>query len=731
MRFNLPINTFTSGEWSPKMSARTDVEQYPKSSRSLKNAICQVQGGAFRRAGTQYINLGEEYQEYINEGTNHKMFPYTPSFETTSYVLVTMKGLPSVAKWFVVNSTTGGVSPITVSAYADYDASILNEEMQYSQNGDYLFIVSKQGPPRVFYKEGSTFYLKCITEDLVTNVPFKTVPYENEEAVNSAGYIVVTGTLTAGGSVTLTATGVAPFAASQLQLTNMIPYYIKLSGSGSTGAVKINGITSSSIATGIVVEPIPGTSGSINFGSTTGSAYQLSSWGGEFGWPKTVTGHQGRMYYGGTSRYPSKVFASRIGNAFDMNEIPLYQDPLYTGFSDDNSRPFTLTPSSKEASVIVGLSAAKTLVINTNRTEIVAYGQQGALGPNDFNFESSTSFGAEFVQPVRVNNFLTFVQRGGKKLRDVIFSFDESQYKSNDLSFTSDHLVGYTGKIDEMCSAEIGTSILFARTDIGQILSCALDRDYGLNAWTPFVIGGDAFISAICTAPQFSGTTDQLWMIAVREINGVTQKYLERLIPIYEGNAIDSESGINFPYYLDSWSQSIGVFAGDATEFGGFTYLAGEDVDVFFSGFYAGTFSINTSGVLTVPATVLEGISRDDVIVGLPYETIIEPNLVEAGSQIGSSLGRTKRVDEVSIKFWNSGICTYGNPETNEFHPIELQDLNRGGPNTILNEPELFTGTVNMKFPNGYSRAYRVQIKTSKPFPMNILSVSCYGTNYD
>jgi hypothetical protein len=105
----------------------------------------------------------------------------------------------------------------------------------------------------------------------------------------------------------------------------------------------------------------------------------------------------------------------------------------------DNSRPFTLTPNSGEVSNIVAMSAQKTLLINTERNEINAYGSNGALGPLNVVFESTSSFGATAVQPVRINNFMTFVQANGFKVRDITFSFAEDQYKSTDLSFVADH----------------------------------------------------------------------------------------------------------------------------------------------------------------------------------------------------------------------------------------------------------------------------------------------------
>jgi hypothetical protein len=55
---NVPILSFNSGELSPQIDARADVEKYASGCRILENMIPRIYGGAERRPGTYYVDSG-------------------------------------------------------------------------------------------------------------------------------------------------------------------------------------------------------------------------------------------------------------------------------------------------------------------------------------------------------------------------------------------------------------------------------------------------------------------------------------------------------------------------------------------------------------------------------------------------------------------------------------------------------------------------------------------------
>ena len=55
-RANTIQTNFTSGEVSPVLKGRVDIERYFNSAEEIQNFIVRPQGGLTRRSGTKFIN---------------------------------------------------------------------------------------------------------------------------------------------------------------------------------------------------------------------------------------------------------------------------------------------------------------------------------------------------------------------------------------------------------------------------------------------------------------------------------------------------------------------------------------------------------------------------------------------------------------------------------------------------------------------------------------------------
>ena len=717
MKFNQALNNFTSGEWSPKMVARSETDQYAKSCRKIQNAIVQMQGGAFKRPGFLYQEIVGDLFNSMQNATKVRLFPWSLS-NGKRYVVFASETSPTggvgSCPWYVFDTDDGTTHLIVGSPSTDVGDPYI-DEAQFCQVADTLFIVSRGAPPRMLRLEGSNFSFRSYWEYWSTTLSGSQTgnayPFETLNSAGVNGTITATGTFTVGGSVALVSSN--PIFQPQMDDGDFYGLFLFTAG-GVLGAASITAVTDTTHATATVIAALPGASPT-TYGVNSGTGFAKAAWNGYSGWPRTITSHQGRLIFGGNIGFPDTVWGSRIGNVFQM-----FENFLATGYADDNSRAFTLTPSSKEASNILALSSAKVLTINTDRSEIVAYGSNGALGPNDLNFDSSTSFGAERVQPVRVNNYLTFVQRGGRKLRDLIFSFDENQYKSSDLAFVADHLTNGE-PIVEMAAAEIGSSVLFSRTQLNNLLALTLDRDYQVNAWSEQILGGAYLqgtpqILCMCSVPKQENNLDGLFVLVKRTLNGASKVYLEKMGQFFDNDAIVPITG-DIPVYLDSALRKISPVA--ALVHTGFNHLAATVVTVVADGNFIGTKLVTTGGEITldVPAR--------DVLVGLPYVMIVQPSPVEQGVQIGNPQGITKRVVEFFIRFFNTVGCKYG--RIGELYDIEF----RTSANPLNGPIPLFTGDKYLKFPPGYSRTFELAIYSDTPYPCNVLAIVLGGSAYD
>lgn len=760
MKFNFPINNLGSGEWSPFMAARTDTDQYTRSCETLLNVIPQMTGGGSYRGGfvvepiedndlRNYLNsyISDNGMNSISDFAIMSYTPYNPTYNTK--FIITPGG------WFLIPSGVEVVYGATDGDVEDELGTWTSNLTQYQQIGDLLVLLNLNGDqkPKVFYYDTVTsqYRLDFIDGQYITSEAWKTIPWAKPEALNSNVTMNIDG-VTVGVGATLT-TDSAYFTGS------MVGKYVRLcNGTSPDGVVKIIDINSSTSAE-VVVRKAPHST-AFAYGDTANPAsfWQVSDWGYDVGWPRTVTAHQGRIIFGGNAEKPDTIWGSRVSNYFDFEEIP---SPNTTGvgsfdggaYALDNNRPFTLTPNSQEASNIYALSSSKALVINTDRSEIVAYGTNGNLGPNNATFESSTSYGADQVKPVRVNNYLTFVQAGGRKVRDIIFDFNEDQFKSNDLAFVADHLFLLDGdikgidKIVQMAKTENKSSLLFARTMSGRIYGVTLDRDYQINAWFRVEIGGAPEdtgsntygvknpIGSMCTFPQDANNPSTLYVLMAREVGGGHVVTVEALQQSWEtGNPFNEALATDwsppgdaiYPVYLDC-AKIVTKEGSDATTTfktatDSVNYYANNTVSVVADGTYLGEFTVanDADGTLVLPDPY------NLIVIGYKYRGIIKPSPIEQGGQTGQPVGRFKRVDELVVRFVQTGSAEYGK-SLDALTSITIRETAQDTDIGLV----FFSGDKVVTFPPGYERRCQVIIVQDAPYPMHIVGIIPRGITYD
>ena len=390
---------------------------------------------------------------------------------------------------------------------------------------------------------------------------------------------------------------------------------------------------------------------------------------------------------------------------FWFEEVPSPETTGIAGFADaaytaSNARAFEATPNTAQAAIIQTMSSGKVLCVHTERHEIVISGQNNAaIGPLNINFTTSTAYGAIPVSPVRVNNYVTFVQKTGNKVRDLIFSFNEDQYKSTDLTFVAEHLLysdytlssfGTIDSIKEIHSLDslAGSSLLYAVTYSGRLLALTLDRDYKVNAWCEIQLGGEAELSPlpfkgkVISACSFSGgpfLPTYLVALVVRKVDGETRCFIEIFANAWEVQNPTITGGLNLlPTYLDCARNGIAATtAPTATWYtclsGYENVFSGQEVSVIADGNYIGEYTVGTDS----RGTIVFDKEYRYVIIGYLYKGRIKTSGLEAGGQIGPSLGRIKRIDEMVIRFHKTLGCYYG-PDDDNLQQLPLESSVNG-----------------------------------------------------
>jgi len=128
-----------------------------------------------------------------------------------------------------------------------------------------------------------------------------------------------------------------------------------------------------------------------------------------------------------------------------------------------------------------------------------------------------------------------------------------------DMTVLAEH-VTYGGVIDAAYQQE-PDSVLWSIKYTGQLLGFTINREQDVRAWHPHRIGGYidaaktqfAVVESIITIPSPDSSSDELWMIVRRYINGVMVRYIEWMHKHHnEGDDVQDAFYVNSGLTLDN-----------------------------------------------------------------------------------------------------------------------------------------------------------------------------------
>jgi len=270
---NIQTN-FTSGEIDPLLRARIDLKQYENACEKLTNVIVQPQGGVKRRPGLKYL------AEIANASSGARLVPFEFSV-TDSYMLVFSNNQMAVFKdgTLITNINGSGNSYLDTSSVG-LTGSRLNT-ICYTQSADTMIIVHPDFNPVKLVRGGTD------ASWTISVITFDSIPYYafTETFTNPAATLTADKT---SGTVKVTASASVFTAGSVGQYINASPQ----------GRLRITAYDSGTVVRGITEIPFFDTN-AIASGSWEVEGGYEAVWSSTKGWPRTVTFHEGRLYYGG------------------------------------------------------------------------------------------------------------------------------------------------------------------------------------------------------------------------------------------------------------------------------------------------------------------------------------------------------------------------------------------------------------------------------------------------
>lgn len=754
-----PIRTtFNAGELSPLLDGRVDVAKYENGCRVMENFLPTVQGPAVRRAGTRYVSE-------VKTSANRTWLARFEFSTTQAYVL-------EFGNQYIRFYTNHGVllnvgvpyeiaTPYTIADLTDATDNTFRLSM--AQSGDVIYIAHPSYPLYKLSRLGATNW--TMTEVVLTNGPFKTQ--------NATRTTTMYASATSGAGVTLTASSavftaamvgsyvylepsdqstVKPWLAGQEILHPAVPlnelrrsdgktYKCTTTGGPSTGKVwrtggdkpihtygtqadgdyngkngtnveregldwlfvdtgfgyvKITGYTSSTVVTVTVQGNNPLPSGVVGSGKAT-FRWALSSFSGAEGYPSKVCFFRERLtlakgqdiYFSVSGDFEN--FASKD----DSGQIVADRAIQVTISSDQVNQVQWLVPTQ---ALMVGTSGGEFACMENSTSE--------AFSPGNVKIELQTSEGSRSVTPVRVGYSVLMTQASGRKVKEVSYNFQQNGYVTSDMTALADHIT-YSGIVQSVWHKEPYVAMWAVRTD-GKLLGFTFNREQDVTGWHRHVIGGsfstgNAVVESACVIPSPDRDRDELWLIVKRTINGATKRYVEYLESEYVDGDLQADA-----FYVDCGATYSGA---PATTISGLGYLEGQTVQVLADG-AAHPDRVVSSGAITLQ------LSASKVQVGLGYVSTLQTNRINAGAGDGTAQGKTKRINKMVLRFYNT-LGAKAGPDANN-----LDELNfRSGSDLMDAPPPLFTGDKLMEWPAGYDFDGYVMVRQEQPFPMTVVAI--------
>lgn len=738
------ILSFTSGELSPLLDARVDIDKYFSGCKTLENFISSVQGPAVRRPGTRYVaSTKMNGQAWLGKFVFNRDQSYILEFGNNYIRFFVNRG--------ILLNLGVPYEVATPWTYADLTTTEGTFALQFAQSGDILYIAHSSGTfrPMKLSRLGATNWT-------LTNVAFDKGPFKDVDGLNTI--TVTPSALT--GNITLTASA-GIFSALHvgtqmyLEVTDLGIYDAWEVGKAIAvdRTLRYNGNVYRA-ATAATTGSVPPTHirGIFNDGTTGVDWEYIHSGYGIV----TITGFVSATVVNATVKVGEGLGVRLPGNAANpevvapftrwafhevsdiegwpvaiefayerlclaksrtiyMSEVGIYESwAERTGFETNALNAIRYPVNLRNIDQIRWLSNNKDLLVGTDSFEfsIQPQTEQQVFGPDNIKARPQTAVGSKPIQPIEVENATIHVQDAGLRLRQLIYSYEIERYSSDDLSVLAEHIPGDNGGMIDMCRQRETDPIIWSVMANGLLAGTTYNRIRGVVGWHRHPLGGYSDAARTIRAKAKScecisapaRNRDDVWLIVERYINGTTVRYVEYI----EDPAL-LKTGQEFSFYVDA---GLSYAGGSTSSIGGFMHLANEPVQVFGNGGPLGDEVIDGAGVLNtdVPVTVLAA--------GFGYRSILTPMRMEVPVEDGTAQTRLKSTGELSIRVKDTIGGSQGlTPDRVDPIASRPHGLPVGMPTPI------FSGTRNVVSPSDINQDGFITIVQDQACPMTILGI--------
>lgn len=653
-RFVSIQTNFSTGELDPLLRARVDLGAYANALEEATNVVCQPQGGIRRRPGMKFISaLPNSGAESAANGVRLVEFEFSTD---DSYMLCFTHNRMSIFKneVLITNINGSGNSYLDTSSVGLTGARLAR--ICWTQSADTLIVVHPDIAPIKIVRgaNDASWTAGAITFDSKPKYAFTLT------ASNPAGTLTSSAV---SGKVTLTASTGTPFSAAS------VGQYINASPQGRAKIVKF---TSGTVVDAITEFPFFNTTAIATGSWEIESGYE-DVWSNSRGWPRSVTFHEGRLYFGGSKSRPSTLWGSKVGLFFDFEA---------TEGLDDDAVEATLDTNTYNA--VVDIISGRDLQIFTTGGEF--YVPQNGLDPiTPTNFFVKTASRNGIKEGIRIQQLESgtlFVQRQGKSLNEFAYTDTQATYVTAKISLLAGHLLKNPTRLAlrRSVATDENDLLLMTNGNDGSMAVFSLLRAQNVIAPSEWTTTGGQYIDV-------SVDIDTIYAVVKRNVNGSDVYYVE-----YFGEDFLTDS-----CKTGTTGTSVSI-----------AHLEDEVVNVILDGAVQANQTVPSGGTVTFPRA-----STTSFELGLPIFVKAVTMPVDLKLQTGTRIGFKKRIVEVNA------IVT--ETQHMKINGVEIP-FRQFGP--ILDEAVAeYTGIKTVHGILGYSQEAKITIEQDVPLKLTLLGL--------
>ncbi|MEK9776530.1 MAG: hypothetical protein VW339_10400 [Quisquiliibacterium sp.] len=618
------------------------------------NVVVQPQGGLRRRPGLKYLaELPNSSTPSAANGV--RLVPFEFSVDDSYMLCFTPSRMYVFKDGVQITGINGGANAYLSTSIT----GAMLSEICWTQSADTMIIVHPDLQP-VKLVRGATN-----ADWTMTTITFDSIPKYAFTMTVTSSTTLAAGHLTpsaVSGNVELTSQNSAFSAASVGQYINATPQ----------GRARIIQYTSATKVNAVVEYPFFSTANIAQGNWEIESGYE-DVWSSGKGWPRTVTFHEGRLYFGGSKSRPSTIWGSKIN---------LFYEFQASESLDDDAVEATLDTSS--LNVIVDMISGRDLQVFTTGGEFyVPQAGTEPITPLTLTFKAVSRNGTKTGTRVQsLESGSVYIQRQGKSLNEFLFSDTQLTYVTTRISLLSGHLLKTPSRmaLRRATSTDEGDLLMMVNTDDGTMAVFSIMRSQQITAPSEFITDG--------LFKDVGVDVTDIYAVVQRTFNGTVRYFVEYF---------------SFDRFTDC------AFVGGAAASASSLPHIGKALNVICDGVPQGNETVSGGGSVT-----FDRASTTSYEVGLPFTVYAKTMPVEIKLQTGTRLGFKKRIVEINAVVNDTQHIALNN------NPVPFRTFD----NPLLDDPEPeFTGIKRVNGVLGYSREATVEISQSLPLKMTLLGL--------